>query len=741
MSLLQEAQIGRLGSRFSMNFRPGEQCVYISPLGRFYDLPVQFGIGLELDGQFYVLPFASGPNFHHFKMVEEELLTEGLQFTVRDATLGIEFGCKIHAPFYPGDRKASMAPFFYIDLSVRSFRHGRQSFAPICGNYFFYLGGLSQAVIDGDSLSASITSVLDRNCWYYTPERSETARSLFSEGAYTGFLKVSPFEAGSWNALSIRNGVALKHPFSLDSPQQIMSETLIVAGYQPGIVFKVKQQECTFLYTSMFDNIDRVIEYARVEREYLLTKTALFKSTITESSLGRAAQSVIACGFQNYLVNSWWVQGLEGEDWFIIWEGWCSFHSTLDVEYNNAWFALLYWPELLEKQLKLWYQNLSPEGFPSHDLGILLEMNQQVYPHDMPVEEACNLILLTYALWKFRNDLTWQSFLPELVGIVRYLLTCDTTGNGYPDRGVANTVDDGEATVQYASEQTYLAVKTLAALTAFLEMASQVAIEDNWHQITERADQMISRIKTTMDEEAWLGDHYPVCLHQTSEGLRDVWTGKALDAGELNGWDAYSLYTANGLLWLFATGLKPDLNYARIKLDLEKALAKSLTPFGCTHSSFDRSNLWLSQNMWRDQFAAYLGIDLSKMMELYWNFLEWENTQGRGGCYVDSYGWNWLSYYPRGITAVGILASQLGMKIDAVKQQLVLEPVSWPCRFPLLMLADWDRGIVPWFEGQIDDGKLVWLIDGELPPVWKVMVCGTEVIGGDTGKNIGLERK
>jgi hypothetical protein len=110
------------------------------------------------------------------------------------------------------------------------------------------------------------------------------------------------------------------------------------------------------------------------------------------------------------------------------------------------------------------------------------------------------------------------------------------------------------------------------------------------------------------------------------------------------------------------------------------------------------------------------------MMELYWNFLEWENTQGRGGCYVDSYGWNWLSYYPRGMTAIGILASQLGMRVDAIKETLTLEPVEWPCRFPLIPLADWEKGIIPWFNGRIEDGIPVWIIEGEPPLGWKVVV-------------------
>jgi hypothetical protein len=420
------------------------------------------------------------------------------------------------------------------------------------------------------------------------------------------------------------------------------------------------------------------------------------------------------------LANSWWLWDGSQKDWFFIWEGWCSFNSTIDVEYNNSWFALLFWPELLEKQLDAWFQSIQPEGFPSHDIGILLEVDSQVYPHHMPVEESCNLLLLTYAIWRFKGCQKWRQHLPELIKVVEYLLSTDTTGNGYPNQGVANTIDDATASVQFAKEQTYLAVKVLATLTAFIELIGNIPDSAIYNELIEKSSRMIDNIKNTMENTAWLNDHYAVCLPQSVEGLRDVWTGKEVEGDVLDGWDAYSLYTTNGLLYLLATGLKPDLNYERLLTDLKQSLFKSITPFGCTHSSIDRSNVWLSQNLWRDQIASYLGIDLLDMAERYWKFLEWENTQGRGGCYVDTYGWNWLSYYPRGITTIGVLASALGVKVNAEKKTVELAPVRLPCRFPLTILADWENGSIPWVECWMEQGKILWRLEGQSPADWHI---------------------
>ena len=719
MSLLQEALIGRLGARFSLNFRPRERRVYLSPMGRFYDQPVEIGIGLRLNGKTYILPFADANSFTVFPRVEQEFFVEGIEYKVRDITLGLEFVCRIHSPFYPENRQISTAPFFYIDLSIRSFIHGRKSFQPISGEWFFSLSG-AQTGADGN-LSLPITSQLDQNCWYYSGECPPESRSSFSESKFYGEVKVCPLEPDfKWLTTLNYTNVCLNKPFQLETPEQVLQETLIIAGYQRDTVLKAWQNDCQFLYTKYFANIEAVIEYARSKRDELLAKTTLFSQTISLSSISEATKSLIACGFQNYLANSWWVWDGGQNDWFFIWEGWCGFHSTIDVEYNNAWFALLFWPELLEKQLNAWFQSIQPEGFPSHDIGILLEVNSQVYPHHMPVEESCNLLLLTYVLWRFKGYQNWRQYLPKLIKVATYLLTTDTTGNGYPNIGVANTIDDAAASVQFAKEQTYLAIKVLSALTAFQELAGNIPDFASLKDLVEKSHQMIEKIKKTMGEVAWLDDHYAVCLPQSVEDLRDVWTGKKIEGDDLNGWNAYSFYTTNGLLFLLATGIEPDLNYERLKTDLQQSIINSITPYGCTHSSIDRSNVWLSQNFWRDQIAGYLGIDLSDMTGRYWEFLEWENTQGRGGCFVDTYGWNWLSYYPRGVTTIGVLASALGMKVNAEAKTIKLTPVRLPCRFPLTILTDWEKGSIPWVECWVEGGKVLWRLEGHYPSDWHI---------------------
>jgi hypothetical protein len=140
--------------------------------------------------------------------------------------------------------------------------------------------------------------------------------------------------------------------------------------------------------------------------------------------------------------------------------------------------------------------------------------------------------------------------------------------------------------------------------------------------------------------------------------------------------------------------------------DVVSATRRALIEYGCTHSSADTSNLWVSQNLWRDFVAAYLGVDQLDMAARYWAFQLYENTVGRGGAFIDTYGWNTLNFYPRGVTSIGLLAAAAGLSVDRVSRRVALNPVRAPLRVPLLPLADWEAGAVPWLEVTLTDGEL-----------------------------------
>ncbi|MNI16872.1 hypothetical protein D3C73_702210 [compost metagenome] len=465
----------------------------------------------------------------------------------------------------------------------------------------------------------------------------------------------------------------------------------------------VEDTRYRFGYTSRYSNLQDVIRAAREEHEGSISKSAFFDQLFQQASLDKSSEQLIAFSLQSYLSNTWLMAGSEQEEWFTVWEGNCAYHSTIDVEYNTSIFYLMLWPRLLELTIRQWTSYEKPGGFMSHDMGKFLVGRGMEYGHDMEIEENCNFILLLHAHRKYTGSSELlESTYAQVVRLIQYVADSDTTGNGFPNIGTANTIDDAGPAVQYAKEQTYLAIKAYSAYVAVREFAE--TLQDA--QIYELCTTKMEQIKKTLHDSAWLGDHYAVCIQPQSEGISDVWTGEAL-SGEVTGWDAYSIYPSNGLLYLLMTSTPVDLDMERLSSDIVEATRRSMTRYGCKHSSKDTTeNTWISQNIWKDLTAAYLGVDMLDLYSKYWDYELYENAQGIGGCFVDAPPRAHLNYYPRGIVSLGIIYAMAGVQIDLLEGKVKLNPVRVPCRIPLLGFADWAKGEVPWVIGTLHQGKV-----------------------------------
>ncbi len=710
--ILTETILCPLGSRFSLNFRPQRRDLRISALGRFLDYTAQLAIGVRLaDGQERVLPLCADGEV--FEYCEQELTANSITFRARSAKLGVRLEATFTSPFYPGDAKLSTAPFFYLDVRVAPIRdmvhwEGVPEGVARRGQLFLraHRPGMSE---DPESRGCSWSAELalrednqsvDPSVADYVDETGEGTVTVTER---IELLHGDPEEGAPFAVV----------PFDLERDEPSVS--FVWAAHVADPVLEDLGEPTRFRYTQDFGDVQEVIAYARDEEERIRRRSALFDSLLSESSLGKTQCDFIAYTLQSYLANTWWTVRRDGREWFSVWEGVCLFNSTIDVEYNLGLFYFALWPELLELTFDQWarHEKTGPLGsWLSHDMGAGVKANGQSYPHEMEVEENANFLLMLHAHWRWTGKEDAARRHQELVRrLADYLIAVDTTGNGFPNEGTANTIDDASPAIQYAREQTYLAVKVLCALDVTADLASLTSDVD----LQERCKAQISKIRATLDGEAWLGDHYAVCIDRTTEGLTDVWNGSDLGPGELPGWDAYSLYASNGMLYPMLTGRTPPVDHERMRGDIEAGLREALLEYGCTHSSADRSNIWVSQNLWRDFIAAYLGLDCLGMADRYWAFLLQENTQQSGKCFIDTYVANNLCYYPRGITSVGAFFAALGFWLDRVDGRCGLKPVRVPCRFPLLALADWEREAVPWVEYRLLGGHAVGAIEGEVP--------------------------
>lgn len=721
---LHETALGKFGSRVAINPRPQQGMMHQSPLGHAdyrvpyfetepekYELPaVQQIFAVHIGDQYFSLPFTNlMPAFTDIR--QEQTLTT-LTYRCRTLEVPVEATLKFSAPFYPRNVKLSTAPYIRLDVAVHN-----QGLVPATGEFIIAQGlrnsesawQVKEDQLTGLAIAGPIFGIATTALWL-SPD--SPALSVFPRQAPIGQDEQPAVEVGQdadgraiLPLLWERRCSGLTWQFSLQPGEQD-SVTLIYVGWVDQPVLHVKEVPYSFKYLRFFQRPTQVARYALDEWPDIERKTALFESTVAEATVPASLKKLLALAFQSWIINTWWVTSPTGEDWFSVWEGCCKLHSTVDVEYNAAPLYLQYWPELLRMELIEWSDYVK-DGVLDHDMGMGLTAGEMVYPHPMEVEENTNFVLLLDQYWKQTGDeqLVGQLF-PTVMALLTGVTEFDTDGDGFAELGTYNTIDQGSAAVQYAPDQVYLAIKSLAAYEAGAQMAMVLrdfAAADRW-----RARQQL--IAHTLNTQGWLGDHYAVALNQAGAPGDEVGAAwppfdvvspedQAAQAQPVTGWDGYSLYTSNGILYALRSGTKlANLELDRLRQDLVAAARRALKLYGAPHTDHEE-NMWISQNIWRDMVAAYLGMDMIDEVDRYWALQEYINT-AKHGCFTDVYVYSSdgtsLDYYPRGVVAFGLLYALGGIQTNRATNTISVSPLRSPLRLALTSFADWEGEAVPW---------------------------------------------
>jgi len=732
--------LARLGSRFQLLFEPHKRQIRHSALGRFLDQPVDLMVGLiEPDGTERVLPFSQrGSLLYNCEQFER---LNSITYRGYSEKYRLRFEFNVHSVFYPQDEELCTLPAFYLEMRltqsppVRLIKQTGKR--PSKVKMFIRLARPDTQIAASQEGGGRIDLA------YQCPTVPKPDEGV---GPFGRPLK----QEDRW--VSVRERiVSLNSGCTVDPDGRGLTYEMPVTEESSGIkwrlvwgahcgepVLRVRQNKKTrqakFKYATRLPDIDAVMKEAIDERDDRLGHSRRFEKLLDQASLIATQRHLINQSWHAFLSNTFLCHLDDGDpnappdEWFSVMEGSSFYHSTLDDEYNCSMFYLALWPRLLAMQLKQWSQfekahKVSGGAFLSHDTGRGCEIGEQAYDHDMPVEENCNYMLLMQAYAHWTGDLSVaQAQTALLERLAKYLIWTDRDGSGFPSEGTPNTLDDAAPASQVARKQTYLAVKRLAALAGAADLLRRM----DRAEVADQCDSVVRDDAPKIEAAAWLGDHYAVCVDRSSTGVIDGRTGEPLMEDEIPGWDAYSIYTGNGLLLPLMCGRQPLLDRERLTADLYNAMRETLSPYGCGHSSLETENVWVSQNLWRDHLGAYLGLSWPPFLaQRYWDLQVTSNTHMQSLGFVDTYIGNNLSFFPRGVTSFGYMLAQPRLVIDRLAAGEPLISVTPDRhvnqRIPLLALADWKAGKIP--VCVVDVTRHVW-IEGETDPV---TILGEEV--------------
>ncbi|MFP4054450.1 MAG: glutaminase domain-containing protein [Phycisphaerae bacterium] len=727
---LMSTCLGRLGSRYSIIFDPIRQEVQYGGLGLLCQQTGQITVGIDTEKGFKSLPLhkkAKG-----FFNVDQWQTMTSVNFEGNCPDTGLRLTASFVAPFWPQDEQTSLVPAYIVKLRVEPVSHIRWNHTKKgvkrSGKVRFTLDlpGVETKTSKGKAALKYDVTVGEE---IKTGEGGQElvfgrgGRSVKTDG--TSHDLIVPLE-GDWK---VTKGV-LEVPFDC-SDGEVHEFSLALVGYVGDALFERFSQAMPLKYTTLWNNADDVAKFVEKNHKDLVARAETFDTLFEGSALPVAGQDLLATSFQSYLMCSLWTVGEKPREWFSVWEGSCWYNSTVDVTFQESMFYFTLWPQLLEMLFEEWSHHVDDKerdaarrnvisdderfgvgedefNFPGavmeHDMGAGWTANGQSYHHAMPVEENSNFLIMLYAHGKWwGKESLYKKYKNASAQLVEYLLWADSTGNGFPDRGTANTIDDATPAVQYGRDNVYLGIKRLAAIHSAMRMFEYTGDKD----LAERCRKEVNKSVKTLNK-GWLGDHWGVCLDKSAEGLIDCWTREPLPYDELPGWDAYSLYTTNGLVPLLMIDDLPEgISAEKLRQDVVNATRESMTRYGCGHSSMDTENMWVSMNMWRDVAAGYLGENMLDNSTRYWNQQLFANTLGseKANCFTETSLTNNLVWYPRNAAAFGMVLAATRLVMDGTRKQASISPIL-PGVWPLLPLANWNSATVPLAAVDITEARM-----------------------------------
>jgi len=711
--------LARLGSRFSLLFEPHHQRIRHSALGRFLDQPMDLMVGLvDPDGTERVMPFTTRGTVLDNPEQFERL--NSITFRAYSARYRMRFEFNVHSVFYPQDEALCLMPVFYLEMRVSPIPGVRQikPHGPTPKQVKLFIRfnrpetQITASVLRGRGDPATghggRVDLVYRNALApcggesggESPENPDS-----NEGSSPGstvevrerILSLNP------GCVPDPDGKGLTLDLPVTEPGSGTKWRLVWGAYcnEPVRSAPPDQNPRTgrFRYVRHWDDLDAVMDEAVSLRDDRLAHSRRLEKLVGQAPFTMAQRHLLNQGFQAFLSNTYWCDLDGGTEWFGFWGGYLRGSSRANVSYHASMFYLTLWPQLLAIQLKQWAKRETPhEPSSGGHLGNPTDATtpSQTTVFDSPVVETCQYLLLmqAYAHWTGDLSLT-QQHAEQIHRLAVFLIWTDRDGTGFPTDKIEDLGHGISMTTQGPNRPTHLAVKRLGALQA----ASDLLNCCDQHDLARHCRQVVETDIAKIESEAWLGDHYAICIDRSPPPIFDAWDAPDSADAQVFRRDAYSIYAGSALLLPLMIAQPMLLDPGHLATELANTGRETLAAYGCGLTSNDTQDIWISQNLWRDHLAAYLGRGYTGWPQRYWDLQVMSNTAQLSLGYCDTYLGHDASFSPSGVTGIGMLLACPRLVIDRLApggMRISVEPDRHtPQRWPLLPLADWKAGKIP----------------------------------------------
>ena len=417
-------------------------------------------------------------------------------------------------------------------------------------------------------------------------------------------------------------------------------------------------------YENLFGGAQDANDFLREHRPEVFDKAVAFSRLLYDTDLPEVYPDCWSGHLNTIVKSSWYLK--DGK--FGLWEGqgFCGFHTT-DITYHASFGLLALFPQLQLGQMRMGAAFQREDGRVHHCFSPDLDHVNNGYDR---VDMNNQFVLMVLRDYLYTGDKAYLNDMwPHVVRAVDSIGTLDGDGDGLPDKDTKRNTYDAW---NFSGTTVYISILWLAALKAAARIADETGDEAraaSWRDLLQKG-------LASLEKRLWNGEYYDLwrsdedkdeCL--MTDQLDGEWFLRAAGVGG-NLCDERIRAVARFIL---------DRNFSR-----ENGLINGSCPAG-KHITLSTYQNCQTEAVWTGIGYAMAALCLSVGMRGDADALvaAIHDNQARFGALWDH--WECGHHYTRPLSSWTMLNAALGLRVDAARRIIRLQPVEKNITLPLCL--------------------------------------------------------